>query len=59
MPVLIWTFAGLYLAAAAVTYVLRTPSDPGSAHHVAEVQGTQHDGQASDTPTNRTAAENH
>ncbi|WP_256974193.1 MFS transporter [Rhodococcus sp. NCIMB 12038] len=59
MPVLIWTFAGLYLAAAAVTYVLRTPSDPGSAHHVAEVQGAQRDGQGSDTPTNRTAAENH
>jgi len=33
MSVLIWTFVGLYLAAAVTTYVLRTPSDPGSARH--------------------------
>lgn len=43
MPVLIWTFAGLYLVAAALTYVLRTASDPGSAAHRAEVDGTHVD----------------
>jgi hypothetical protein len=30
MSTLIWTFAALYAVAAAVTYVLRTDSDPGS-----------------------------
>ncbi|MGV9797589.1 MFS transporter [Mycobacterium sp. NPDC003449] len=31
MGVLIWTFAALYVVAAAVTYVLRTDADPGRA----------------------------
>ncbi len=47
MALLIWTFAALYVAAAAVTYVLRTDADPGSPHHrphqVAESE--QQDGQ--------------
>jgi polyol permease family len=34
MGVLIWTFAALYVVAAAVTCVLRTDSDPGSADYV-------------------------
>jgi polyol permease family len=34
MGVLIWTFAALYVVAAAVTYVLRTDSDPGSPDYI-------------------------
>jgi MFS family permease len=59
MPVLIWTFAGLYIAAAAITYVLHTPSDPGSAHHVSEGQDAASDDHGSDVPQHHTAAETH